>query len=374
MLVEISLTDFQAHANTTLKLRDGFSVVVGPTNVGKSSIVRAVRWLIYDSLRGTRHIRKGKDSVSVKLKLDPENNLNDDSEVVEIERVKGKANRYRFNKTWLDAVGVGVPPEVSKVLKIPLVQIDKDSTAELNVSMQLDSPFLIMETDSMRAKFLNVLTGVHILDAAVRETNRKVQELSKIKEKSEEQLAGFKAALTKFSDLPSREVRINEASVWLKSLEAKEATLNRLLQIKQNLDSIARLKVDLQVKLQYAKIDDMQGKIAKIDNLQRMIQIKQTLSSIAALKADLQVKLQRNKIEDASGAVAKIERLQWLVEADARIRKVRAQRILAEHAKIHCVNALNQAKEEFKNLPDQDCALCGQKITQQVRQLQMEKV
>lgn len=322
-MVTITLTDFQAHESTAITVVKNFACIVGPTNAGKSSIVRATRWLLYDSLRGQRFIRAGQSSASVKLKFTD----------VEIERSKGKTgNRYRLDATWFDTIGVGTPPEVVKALKIPLMQIDKDTSTELNVSMQLHPQFLVLDTDSLKAKFLNALTGGHILDAAVRETNRRIRELESESARTKADLEATSTELKKYDGLERREVELLALDTHL-----------------------VRMEILMERSL-------------------KLSEIRSKLTSIRSTKAKVQKQLDLIPNGDYSKVVAKVSNLESLLEAAERIRRIRATRIDVEHRKINCVNQLNELKAKFLNLPHLSCENCGQSISTELKHEHLKEI
>ena len=320
MKTEIQLTNFQAHEKTELKLRDGLVCIVGPTNVGKSSVVRAIRWLMYDSLRGVRHIRKGQDTAFVTLKLDG----------VSVQRVKGKqGNRYRLNETWFDAVGVGTPPEVGKALQVVPVKVDKDNEVELNVSMQLNPPFLILETDSTRAKFLNVLTGGHVIDATVRETSRVARGLEDARKIIRATLEQADKDLKTFDGLAERERKVQEIKASLDILVSKQELLDKLTTHKNALMSIRQTRERVATKLSAIRIGNVEANLQKINLLINLQQWQMTITTIRQNKTQVQSSMQQ------------------------------------------FADTLKSKKEAILKLPDFECDSCGQVVTQAAREKQL---
>lgn len=319
MSTRVTLTNFQSHAQTVMEIRSGFVCAIGPTNAGKSSIVRALRWALYDSLRGSRFIRAGQSSVSVAVRFD---------DGVEIERSKGKANRYRVNTTWFDTIGVGVPPEVVKATNVPVLQIDKDTTTELHVAMQLKAPLMVMDTDSAKAKFLNVLTGGHVIDASVRETNRLTRELEVQKKKLQDDLAHNQAEVVKYPNLEEREQRLQKVAKLLQELNMVNASKQKLETMKQSLAKIRHAK-EL-IDLAYRKLRDKEGIINTL--------------------------------------VTQLESLQTRLEAIQKIRQLRTQRIGVEHQKLSAIAELDQLQQQLLSMPDAPCENCGQTVTKDVRE------
>jgi len=264
MQTTIELKDFQAHGYTSLTLRGGFMCVVGPTDSGKSSIVRALRWALYDSLRGTRHIRNGQHTAKVVLGF-PD---------VVVGRVKGKeGNRYRVNDSWLDSVGVGVPPEVSKASKISVLSADKDVELELNVSQQLHPAFMVMESDSVKAKFVNMLTGGHVFDAAVRETNRLLKDHESKRQQTVMLLESNQASLKRFDHLDDREQKLKTLKLWMERL----TTVTNLMVMIQ--DSVSVLEsTKKQMTSVASRLTNVSGVVdyvqSRIERMEHLTQVK----------------------------------------------------------------------------------------------------
>jgi exonuclease SbcC len=57
---KLSLRNFQSHRETDLEFSPGLNIIVGPSDQGKSAIIRALRWLFYNEPRGTGFIRVGE--------------------------------------------------------------------------------------------------------------------------------------------------------------------------------------------------------------------------------------------------------------------------------------------------------------------------
>lgn len=65
----IRIENFQSHKDTELSFSDGLNVIVGPSDQGKSAIIRAIKWVLYNEPRGTDFIRQGTNSARVTLEL-----------------------------------------------------------------------------------------------------------------------------------------------------------------------------------------------------------------------------------------------------------------------------------------------------------------
>ena len=46
-LVYIEIVNFQSHANTKLNFDEGVNVIIGPSDSGKTAVIRAMKWIFF---------------------------------------------------------------------------------------------------------------------------------------------------------------------------------------------------------------------------------------------------------------------------------------------------------------------------------------
>ena len=250
----LRLRNFQSHRETDFEFTPGLNIIVGPSDQGKSAIVRALRWLVYNEPRGTGFIRVGETRCEVRVEL---------SNGVAVERIRdesSRVNRYilevpgeevlvfeRFNKE--------VPLEVRKALDISKLVIDRDRAVEINLASQLEAPFLLEESGTTRSKILGRMANLHIIDAAqrdtLRDTSQALHEISRLEgdielldqqlqnyanlEEEETRLESLEQLLKRFSEL-DREVRILE-----EARNTLRQTRQQMTEIKEALEQLDHL-------------------------------------------------------------------------------------------------------------------------------------
>ena len=318
-MTKIILKDFQAHDETVLDLKGGFAAILGPTNSGKSSVVRSLRWLFYDSIKGKRFIRHGQQTAKVQVDFDD----------VSVERTKGaKENRYRVGSMWLDSIGTGAPPEVQKATGISPFVVDKDVDLELNVSQQHRSPFLLMETDSVKNKFLNSLTGGHVFDAAIRETQRILKATETQQKNLETTIEATSQQLATFVDLEAQERKINELEGLIGHYETVVQKIRTLSDLQSTRTKLVTEQITVDISLK--KIDWALNQV--VPQCERLSWVETTLGVLTTYS-----NLHR--------------------QADEYIRGVDVldQQIL-------------KIKGDLLALPDSVCGECGQVVTRQARE------
>lgn len=144
------MEDFQAHQRLALEFSPTITTIKGPTDVGKSAILRALRWICLNDLDGPSeaYIRDGARSVSVRI-------LTGDKD--EITREKGRTNSYTLDDKKYKAVGSSVPDEIAGVLRV----------STLNFQGQYEAPFWFSESAPEVSRQLNAVIDLSIIDTTL---------------------------------------------------------------------------------------------------------------------------------------------------------------------------------------------------------------
>lgn len=195
---QIDLVNFQSHERTSLTLSPGVNVIVGPSDSGKTSILRALRWCLFNEPAGVEFVREGETEVSVTVRFR-------DGIAVTRRRTKSK-NQYVLKdqegeETVFEGFGKNVPEEVEDALGIRKVFLDDKKAFPLNFSDQLDGPFLLQETDAYKAQAIGRMVGIDILDEAMRDAQRDVKQLALEKSVAERDLEALSEEEKTFSYL-----------------------------------------------------------------------------------------------------------------------------------------------------------------------------
>ena len=169
-LASLRLKDLQAYKEALLILHPGLNVIVGSSNDGKSTLIRGLDFL-FTGEWSKSWVRHGCKDSEIEGQLE-------DGTIVE--RVKGSVNkvsRVDSNgvRTDFSGFGTALPAEISSAFGIIPFRIDKDKTLNANVSMQHDSLFLLNETGSYCAKILGRLSGLHLVDIALRNLSNDIK-------------------------------------------------------------------------------------------------------------------------------------------------------------------------------------------------------
>jgi exonuclease SbcC len=209
--------NFQSHQHTEVEFGLGLNVVVGPSDFGKSALVRALRWVLYNEPRGANFIRVGAKVCKVKVEMD------DGTIVTRLRSTTGK-NQYLLKRPDQDELvfegfGSDVPAEIIQVTGVRKIIIDEHSKAELNLASQLEGPFLLAENGALRAKVIGQLGGVHILDWAQRSVNTELRRLGEQEKRSQEELQQLSESLKSYEYLPELQEKIEHIASLIRQME-----------------------------------------------------------------------------------------------------------------------------------------------------------
>lgn len=239
-ITSVTLKNFQAHKDTTVQFDRGLNIIVGESNNGKTSILRGILWAIDNQPLGNDFIMAGENDCSVTINFS-------DGTYIERGRTVKDTGYYKIryiddNGKYIDQTYRGftnaVPVEVANVHQMPKVNITKDIETHLNVLSQLDGPFLLTESPLVKASAIGRITGTHVIDAAIKESNKTIQSNRKLIKSYSEDLQQKENELKQLPDIKSMEAFTKKYAYIVKYI----TKLN---------DSVIKLNADLQQISQY---------------------------------------------------------------------------------------------------------------------------
>ncbi len=68
-LKTVILENFQSHKYSIVEFNEGLNVIVGPSDTGKSAIIRGIKWALYNEPAGDYFIREGERDCTVTLEF-----------------------------------------------------------------------------------------------------------------------------------------------------------------------------------------------------------------------------------------------------------------------------------------------------------------
>ncbi|PRX31016.1 exonuclease SbcC [Orenia metallireducens] len=232
----IELINFQSHENSKLNLDQGLNVITGPSDQGKSAIIRALRWVLYNEPRGSDFIRHGKKKCQVGIELSNGFKI--------IRKRTPSKNRYILitpegEEHVFEKVGSGVPEEILEIHGMRKIYLGTDDETTLNIDYQLEGAFLLTDSGSIRAKTLGRLINVHVVDVAIQSTTRDIKRNSAEQNQLTELIAENEEKLKEFENLNEIKDEIDAQKKLLLQLKNIDSKLERLKCFKDRKDQLA---------------------------------------------------------------------------------------------------------------------------------------
>lgn|GEM_PF-1319411 len=321
----VHIVNFQSHAETEFELAGPgcLTVIVGPTDSGKSAIVRALKWVMYNQPAGTGFIRTATSSASVSVEL---------TTGERVTRIRSaSANQYRIShpsqrdgrgrggnagEQVFEGFGTAVPLEVARLLGVYPVQIGEFALLA-NLSEQLDAPFLGKGVPStLRAKVLLRIAGSEVLDLAARLLSLDSHRALRDRERLEGELTALKEEIAEHSWVAMAAHKIRKAERLLSQIEVRMrvAAAGRTL-----LEELAKLPdVDLLIEKK-KRIEQLLSRVETLDG--RLYKLLDRLEILYGLRSELQ-----RTGEDKKAALGELTRLKdRLREVETRFASLAAQ-------------------------------------------------
>jgi len=193
MLEKMIVRNFQRHKKLEIEFDPLITAITGSTDVGKSAIVRALKWACLNTPSGDAFISHGKKRTTVTLFFDG---------LKLVRRRGGSKAPFSFEGQDYRALGKGkMPDEVSTCLAV----------CPMNFQSQMDMPFWFSEPGGKISKELNRIVNLEIIDNSLQNIAQSVRK--------------EKARYDSLQILKNEARQRKEETEWIKKAEKEWKTL-----------------------------------------------------------------------------------------------------------------------------------------------------
>lgn len=232
---KVIIDNFQSHEHSELDFDLGLNIIVGQSDKGKSAIIRAIKWVLYNEPRGTDFIRYGTNECLVTI-------LTGDNYTI-TRRRKTTKNIYTIikpdgEKLEFENFGNDVPIEVIEATGVKEIKLDTDTSAKLNLNEQLDPPFLLSETGTMRAKAIGRIVNTNIIDAAERDIMKDISNNNVVLKGFEKQLSDIDEELKQYANIVEEEENIKIIESLFVKIDGINLKLDKIKEFKDKIQAI----------------------------------------------------------------------------------------------------------------------------------------
>lgn len=196
LINSVEIKNFQVHEHKVINFTKGLNTITGESNTGKSAIIRAIIWCLYDKPSGNGFIRTGKKSCSVKVELS-------NGYIIERKRSRSSSGTYILTKpdgtsTEYKGFSNNVPTDITNAHQMPEVKI-AGNKYRLNISSQLDVPFLVCSSSNEKLATIGALVDADRADEArgvvlneKRKLSASIKSIEDLREKEIDKLERYK--------------------------------------------------------------------------------------------------------------------------------------------------------------------------------------
>ena len=286
MIKTLELHNFQSHKHSALEFNPGVNVIIGPTDSGKTAIIRALRWLVWNRPQGDsmRSTWGGGTSVEVRI---------DDTSVY---RLKDKTDQYRLGKMEFTAFGAAIPEEIEQTLNLN----------EINLQQQLDSPFLLTSSPGDVAKHFNKVAHLDQIDTGLKNVQSWLREIDHSISSDEQREIQLTEELKEFEDLDKFEVQVEVLerlqTTMISQINQRRTLITLIEELKGIDQQIEEQKEILKaIPLLNQILDRIETRDEKEENRAKLVKLTETIlytteKQIAAEKCSKQLQTEFNEI------------------------------------------------------------------------------
>jgi exonuclease SbcC len=273
-LTSLTVENFQPHKHRVIDFDESVTVLVGANGSGKSSVIRAIRWVAFNRPLGDSVIRWGSKSARVKLV----------TETVKVVRERGEdGNYYRVNAQKFTAMGTGVPESVHRLLRLEEINFQKQIEAgfwfthsapevarEMNRVVDLD---VIDRSQSYATSKLKAASGeVKVLEGLLEEAQKKQASLSWVPKaerllKEHDRIAQDRdTALRRLQGMSSLLGQIREAQTTICAIPDTSKVDKRINQLQTSMFRLESMKKLLsEIKSERERLWDLQREMKSLE-------------------------------------------------------------------------------------------------------------
>jgi len=282
LISNLILRNFQSHKKTILNFSPNVNAIIGQSNSGKTAILRGLFWAIYNRPSGLSFIsywnrdKKGNPIKPTSVTI---------ADKCAIKRIRSsELNGYEIidrmeddPKIVLEAIGLDVPEQVEKILNI----------GEVNIQRQMDAPFLLSESASEVARFLNKEIRLDLIDKILSNAESKRRKYNSDIKQFEAEIINTEKELETFAILDEAErlnKQLNEVEVLAESIEDKIDDLETI-----NTDYKKYVKIiQNYVKISFKNIEEI---IEQLDDIKKEEKdIQENIDKLEEYKEEYQIK------------------------------------------------------------------------------------
>jgi len=389
---DVVIKGFQSHKESSFNLSPGLTVITGPSDAGKTAVIRALRWLAFNEPQGEGFLYtvRNADGSIKEQEEQAEVTVNFDNGVsITKTRRKGKTTYIHslYPEPWEKAE---VPQEIKDALGLTKQTYGDNFEICLNFAFQLDPPFLLSETGGTGAKVLGKLAGTEVVDKAIGAVNKRTHNTRTELAQADKQIGQLDVELLEYLEvddyynvLEGLEIRFQtvESNLSLQKdlVEKKnqhEALTNRIVELNQKLEPLQMVPA-LLINLKAVGLsEDRKQIIEKLqDDFWKAVNDSKNASQLIRDLKDVPSLLQRTKdLSHWEVRLIELKDIQTRYRGLQELIKRHKATILAADKVLDTINLVANVVRNFTNSEQLNTLLGKHRVTQNAQKTLIDRL
>lgn len=251
-ITDIYLTNFQSYEQGHFELSEKVNLITGASDSGKTALIRALSWVLFNDYTTDLLIRNGYNNVEVKIVFNNGNFI--------LRGRKGNTNYYYIKNNpdneeikKYENFGREIPSEIQDDFLFKKVNLLNEKYNIL-IASQLENSFLLSETDSTKANAIGKLVNIDILDNASRNVLREIKS-------TKGELNFKKSFINEKEESLNKYDYLNEEKIKIDNLKALYNNLSKNSEKLYILQTLSKKLTELNGRINngYKYLDNYQG-------------------------------------------------------------------------------------------------------------------
>ena len=264
-LVKATLHNFQSHSHTVVDfMLNALNGLIGQSDNGKTAVLRAIKWCLYNDPKGDDFIRLGETDCWVELEFS-------NGYKVRRGRTTSSAGYYEVYDASLQQTqkftgfSHAVPMDVYNAHQMPKVAIGKEQVS-FNLAEQLDGAFMLSQSAGDRATLIGKITGVQHVDASIKEIGKDISNKQKENKNTEREIERLSNEMEQYKHLPAMEKDIQMLELVLSAIESAEQEIADIDSLQQEINNFnTNLAIENQRYQSFTNLNSTKELLDKIE-------------------------------------------------------------------------------------------------------------
>lgn len=239
-----TLQGFQSHRDSRLEFHPGVNVLVGSSRGGKSAVLRALSWVLFNALSGSAFIHWGLSESAVSVETDT-------GTTIIRERRRSGGNSYVVNGMSLNTVGTEVPAPVREAVGWPMELSMSDVQATL-LAGQFDRPYFLQWRGSEVTQMLGRLSSTDLIDVVLKDLSTDYEKAKRVGEDAEGERVALQAVVDQLAWVETAEAAGLRCRARLDALTARDRALLQVRTIHAKAAALHTARAAVQARMQAA--------------------------------------------------------------------------------------------------------------------------